>query len=165
MNYQVSYENIQKSKECYLKVLWLYQDMITSYKGFGHNLDYEDIDYMNLIFTYTEDDISYSHISSIISEGALVALCCAAVNLLDEESRSPSFEAKIKKILASDMITYFKDTERVLNKIISAFGEEVRLDWETVGLGKVLKLELDSLYDKYVIGYYHKMINQGLAKY
>lgn len=161
MIFEVSHETIQESREIYQKILWLYQDMVTSYGGFGHNLDYEDIDYMKFIFTYTEDETGYGHIATTISQGALISICCEAVNLLDEESRSQKFEEGIQQILSSNMVKHFKEVESVLKKIIMAFSEQKRVDWECYGNGRDLCSALKNTYQTFVIGYYKSMVEKG----
>ena len=161
MVFEVSYNSHDKSKEIYKKILWLYSDMILSYRGFGHNLDYEDIDYMEYIFAYTEDEVAYGHLADIISKGSLIALCCEAVNLLDEESRSPKFEEKILLLLEARIINQYKEYEVILKKILEAFSEDEDVGWESHGKGKGLFIALNEIYEKYVVGYYKEMMEKG----
>ena len=165
MVFEVSYNTSEKSKEIYKKILWLYSDMILSYGGFGHNLDYEDIDYMEYMFTYTEDEIAYGHFAEVISKGSIIALCCEAVNLLDEESRSPKFEEKILLLLEARIIEQYKEYEVILKKILEAFMEDEDAGWESHGKGKDLFLALKDIYKEYVIGYYKEMMEKGKWEY
>jgi hypothetical protein len=161
MVYEVKYENYYECKDVCKDVLWMYHDIIVSYGGFGHNLDFETIDYEKYFFSFTEDELQYCHIVRLLSQGSVVALCCEAVNFLDEENRDKKFYELISKLLDFYRINHMPFEKEVLSNLKNALDEEPSVGWEQLKLGAIFYQSLIKVYNNYVLGYYMEQIAEG----
>jgi hypothetical protein len=68
----------------------MYYHMTIDYGGFGHNVDYGHFEYEKFLFATSDKEMEdfYPRQMEIIKQGALLALGCHVINLLDVETRS-----------------------------------------------------------------------------
>lgn len=161
MVFEVEYENYYKCKGVCKDILWMYHDMIVKYGGFGHNIDFETIDYEKYFFAYTEEELEYGHIAQLLAQGSVVALCCQAVNLLDEENRDSKFYDLITKLLDYHIINDMPLEKDLLTNLKNALNEEISFTWEQQKYGSNFNKCLIKIYKSYVLGYYKGMIKVG----
>lgn len=164
MIFEVEWDNYDNCRTAIKDILWMYQDLVLNYSGFGHNIDFESIDYMKYFFSYTENEQQLGHISNLLSQGSLVALCCEAVNLLDEESRSSAFQNNVEKLLNYKIIEGMPFERNLLESLAKALKEDENIFWQQMSFGSAFDKVLSEVYDRYVIGYYKLMGSEGKSE-
>lgn len=158
MDFEVSWDNYDECKKIYKEIMWMYADMVNSYNGFGHNIDFETIDYIKYIFSYTNNKLQLNDICSVLKEGSLIAICCEAVNNLDDEQRNPIFLNKIYMLLENEKLQHMPYEKEVLELLINALNEDTDVFWQNNEHGSLFDGKLFELYEDYVLGYYKKML-------
>jgi hypothetical protein len=159
-SFKVNNNNPEECREVIKSVLWMYHDMITSYRGFGHNIDFEEIDYNKYFFTEPTDSM-LNDIAMLMGHGSLIALCCEVVNLLDEGRRSQKVLDTINQLLSNHKIKNMPKEESLLSAMVLALKEQLptgNQDWTSLTNGSMLNKKLHEAYQHYVLGYYRKML-------
>ncbi|AJD92937.1 hypothetical protein JMA_36200 [Jeotgalibacillus malaysiensis] len=154
-------EHFNECREMIGHILWMYHDMTRSYGGFAHNIDYEPVDYERFLFTEVDAETMFLHEkeAEVLRQGALVALGCNVVNLLDEAQRHSEVYNFIINALSHPTITHKTFEKEVLSAMKSALDEEPDVAWESLDKGSMLEARLAEVYEKYVLGYYQMMLN------
>ena len=154
-------DNFEECKATCKNIFWMYHDMVTKYNGFGHNIDFEDINYRKFLFAEIEnEDMSMFHKEvKILKHGSLVALCCEVVNLLDEERRDKKVLEFIIEARKYSQMNGFSNVESLLTIMIPALEERCpnpndSFDWTGLEHGSVLDGALNQIYSQYVLGYF-----------
>lgn len=150
--------------EVYKNILWMYYDMATSYGGFGHNVEYEKIDYRFYSLIQTKIH-TYQPLCTKIKQGCVVALGCEVINLLDDEQRDPAILDAINELLktpgrAKIDSEFFSLCKKALRSDVINVG----CDWELTELGKKLRKACNKIYKRYVIGDLQSVIRNGLKR-
>jgi hypothetical protein len=144
------------------KVQWMYYDMITSYHGFGHNVDFEHFEYKRFLFATTDKEMDwYQRHMQIVKQGALVALGCEVVNLLDEEARNSKLYNFITTALSNPTIEDLPFEKEVLLSMKNALEEEINFEWAVLPNGSILMKKLEEVYKRYVFQYFKDMYEEG----
>ncbi|MEN2766915.1 hypothetical protein [Ornithinibacillus xuwenensis] len=144
------------------KVQWMYYDMITSYGGFGHNIDYEHFEYERFLFATTDKEMEwYQRHLEIVKQGSLVALGCEVVNLLDDECRNSKVYKFITTALLNPTIEDLPFEKEVLLSMKNALDEEINFAWTALPNGSILTDKLEEVYKRYVLQYFQVMFEEG----
>ncbi|WP_404406325.1 hypothetical protein [Jeotgalibacillus malaysiensis] len=100
--------------------------MTRSYGGFAHNIDYEPVDFERFLFTEVDAETMFLHEkeAEVLRQGALVALGCNVVNLLDEAQRHSEVYNFIISALSYPEIAQKTFDKEVLLAMKSALDEE-----------------------------------------
>ncbi|MBM7579696.1 hypothetical protein [Jeotgalibacillus terrae] len=158
----LTWDEFDECRNTIKHILWMYHDMTRMYGGFGHNIDFEPIDYKRFLLTEVgEGSISLqAKEAEILRQGALVALGCDVVNLLDEAQRRSEVYEFISSALASPLLHDRPFDQEVLSAMKQALEEEPDNGWESLTYGAVLVVKLAEVYDNYVLGYYQQRMNE-----
>ncbi len=160
--FKLKADNYSEFQVAFGKVFWMYDDMITSYGGFGHNIDFEHIEYERFLFASADVEMaSYQRQVEIVKQGSLVALGCEVVNLLDEEGRSDRIYHFITTSLTYPAIEHMPFEKEVLLLMKQALDEELDVAWEILPYGSQLADKLREVYERYVLNYYKNMLQEG----
>lgn len=147
------------------KVQWMYYDMITSYGGFGHNVDFEHFEYERFLFATTDKQLDfYQRQMEIVKQGALVALGCEVVDLLDDERRDSKVYKFITTTLSNSAIEDLPFEKEVLLSMKKALEEEISFAWTALPNGSILLDKLEEVYKRYVFQYFKDMFEEGKKK-
>lgn len=150
--------------EVYKNILWMYYDMATSYGGFGHNIEYEKVNYR--LYSLIQTEIrAYQPLCTKIKHGCVVAVGCEVINLLDDEQRDPATLDAINGLLKTPGLAkidfeFFSLCKKALRSDVKNIG----CDWELTELGKKLKKTCNKIYKRYVIGDLKSVILKGLKR-
>ncbi|WP_042141987.1 hypothetical protein [Paucisalibacillus sp. EB02] len=142
------------------KVQWMYYDMITNYSGFGHDIDFEHFEYERFLFASTDEEMNwYQRHMEIVKQGALVALGCEVINLLDAPGRDNRVYQFITTALSNPTIEDFK--KEILLAMKKALEEETNYAWTALPNGSILMEKLEEVYKRYVFQYFKDMFEEG----
>ncbi|KAB8133639.1 hypothetical protein F9U64_12110 [Gracilibacillus oryzae] len=155
-------DNFSEFQIAFGKVFWMYDDMITSYGGFGHNIDFEHIEYERFLFADTDAEMDiYQKQLEVVKQGSLVALGCEVVNLLDEEHRDDRVYNFITVALSHPTIEDLPFEKEVLLAMKKALDEALDVAWETLPYGSRLDDMLKEVYKRFVLQYFRDMLGEG----
>ncbi len=149
----ITEENYLEAFQATRDILFLYHDAITSYAGFGHNLDVGIFDPFKYLCCLVDEPsgISLGVELDLLHEGSTVVLLCHLSDFWDE------FEG----------VDIGKDP---LTKKIKEYYQSDGFDWdllakETVGLAlsdeDAFRDKLSIVYNKYILGYFKKILSEG----
>ncbi|WP_227394965.1 hypothetical protein [Jeotgalibacillus aurantiacus] len=156
-------QRFPEARETIMHILWMYHDMARSYGGFGHNIDFEPVDYEKFLFATVmseKDEVIYGKEAELLHQGSIIALGCEVVNLLDEEQRNPKIYDFIDQTLNMPELDHHKNDQAFLQAMKDAFDEETDAAWERLPKGAILNQHLKDVYEKYVLGYYLNRVNE-----
>jgi hypothetical protein len=144
------------------KVQWMYHHMVTDYAGFGHNIDYEHFEYERFLFATTDNELDfYQRQMDIVKQGALVALGCEVVDLLDEARRDSTVYQFITTALSHPAIEELPFEKEVLLSMKNALEEDVDHAWTVLPNGSILNDTLEEVYQRYVFQYFKNMFEEA----
>lgn len=155
-------DNYREFQIAFGKVFWMYHDMVTTYSGFGHNIDFEHIEYERFFFASADEDMDgiYPDQMEIVRQGAFVALCCEVVNLLDEERRNKKVYQFITKTLENPKIESMPLEKETLIAMRKSLDEEPTVEWGILPGSSSFNKLLPEIYKRYVLGYYKGLIDE-----
>ncbi|KIL42799.1 hypothetical protein KP77_34290 [Jeotgalibacillus alimentarius] len=158
----LTWDHFDECRNTIKQILWMYHDMTRMYGGFGHNIDFEPIDYKRFLFTEVDEGSISLHAkeAEILRQGALSALGCDVVNLLDEAQRRAEVYDFINSALASSLLHNRPFDQEVLSAMKRALDEQADNGWESMPDGARLVVKLAEVYDCYVLGYYEQRMNE-----
>jgi len=132
--FQLHTENFDECRETIKNIFWMYQDMIRSYGGFGHNIDFELVNYEKFILVEIIDKRmnGFNEEVEMLRHGSFVALCCEVQNMLDEMWRDVRVYNFIKKLT---LIPKMKQ----MPSMLLALEEKPEDSWETLEFGSLLE--------------------------
>src|SRR5690606_9457960 len=137
-------------------------DMVTDYGGFGHGVDYEHFDYDRFLFATIDKELDfYQPEMEIVKQGALVALGCEVVDLLDEARRDSKVYQFITTALSNPTIEHLPFEKEVLLAMNNALEEDVNHAWTALPNGSVLMEKLEEVYKRYVFQYFNDMFEEA----
>ncbi|GIO27436.1 hypothetical protein [Ornithinibacillus bavariensis] len=145
------------------KVQWMYYHMTTDYNGFGHGIDYEHFEYERFFFATTDKELDdfYPRQMEILKQGALVALGCEVVDLLDEACRDSKVYNFITTALSNPTIEELPFEKEALLSMKNALEEEIDHAWTALPSGSILMDKLEEVYKRYVFQYFKDMYEEG----
>lgn len=144
--FKLDTENFKELKEEIKTIIWMYHDMINSYGGFGHNIDFEEVNYERFLLTEIYEDSMklYSQEVELVKQGSLVALCCKVNDMLDELRREKRVINYIKETLLDPKLEMGFEKEVLLSMLL-AFEEEPLDDLDTLEHGGRYFKKLDEV--------------------
>ncbi|TFE01518.1 hypothetical protein [Jeotgalibacillus salarius] len=159
----LTWDSFSECRDTIKHILWMYHDMTKMYGGFGHNIDFEPIDYKRFLFTEIGEGSIFLHgkEAEILRQGALVALGCDVDNLLDEAQRHPGVYSFITNVLSNPSLKGRSFEKEVLTAMKKALDEEPDVAWESLEYGSKLEAKLAEVYERYVMGYYRRMLDES----
>ncbi|WP_075617980.1 hypothetical protein [Paenisporosarcina indica] len=155
-------ENFDELKEEIKSIFWMYHDMIHSYKGFGHNIDFERVNYEKFFLTEIDNESmnGYAREVQLVKKGSFVALCCEVNDMLDESRRNNDRVYQfIKELLSNQKIAPFE--EEILSSMLLALEEKPSYEWYSLKYGEIFSVKLDEVYTKYVLEYFKDVYDKG----
>ncbi|MFB7142795.1 hypothetical protein ACFCYN_24685 [Gottfriedia sp. NPDC056225] len=161
--FQLHTENFDECRETIKNIFWMYQDMIRSYGGFGHNIDFETVNYEKFILVEIIDErmSGFNEEVEMLRQGSLVALCCEVQNLLDEMQRDDKVYNFIKELTTIPEIKKMSFENDVLSSMLLALEEKPGDWWETLKYGSIFSKKLEKVYKKFVINYFNRLLVEG----
>ncbi|MEN2468106.1 hypothetical protein [Ornithinibacillus sp. JPR2-1] len=147
------------------KVQWMYYDMTKNYGGFGHDVDFEHFEYERFFFATTDKEMEwYQRQMEIVKQGALVALGCEVINLLDAPDRDNKVYKFITSALSNPTIENLSFEKEVLLSMKKALEEETNFAWTALPNGSILMEKLEEVYNRYVFQYFKDMFEESTKK-
>ena len=144
------------------KVQWMYYHMVTDYGGLGHGIDYEHFKYERFLFATTDKEMEwYQRYMEIVKQGALVALGCEVVDLLDEARRDSKVYQFITTALFNPTIEELPFEKEVLLAMKNTLEEEINHAWTALPNGSILMEKLEEVYKRYVFQYFNDMFEEA----
>ncbi|AFY73632.1 hypothetical protein Syn7502_01572 [Synechococcus sp. PCC 7502] len=150
---KITTDNVHEAENAIRDILYMYYDLVKSYKGFGHNIESGKFNPLNYIDAVLEEPIGYTFAVDIelLQNGSAVALLCDLVNMWDEFETSdvqvsPIID-QIKAALVSGRFRHLPEFQKAIE----------------LGLGnseEAFRKEIISIYQKHVCGYFNRMKNQ-----
>jgi len=148
---KITTNNVHEAENAIRDILYMYYDLVRSYKGFGHNIDCGKFNPLNYIDAVLEEPERYTFAIDLelLQNGSAVALLCDLVNMWDEFETSDVQEAwpiigQIKAAIASGRLAHMPELKKAI---------ELGLANSEEGFRK----EINSIYQKYVCGYFGRM--------
>lgn len=147
MGNEINEENYPIAVNAIRDILYMYYDLIESYKGFGHNIDtgkFDSIFYADC-YLYEPEGITFGIDVNILHEGSAVAILCKLSDYWDEFEAVPKdeFTLNIKQIISEGRLTHLPLAERAIKM---AFEDEEKF-----------RDLLDKVYEKYVFNFFQKL--------
>lgn len=144
---EINEENYAVASKAIRDILYMYYDLITSYKGFGHNIETGSFDPVFFADCYLFEPKGYTFgiDVSILHEGSAVAIVCMFSDYWDEHGVAPEgeFAVEVKRLLSEGRLNHLPLAEEVIG---SAFeGEQEFRDL------------LDEVYERYVVQFFKKL--------
>ncbi|MHC0036645.1 hypothetical protein [Pseudoneobacillus sp. C159] len=161
--FQLDTKNINVLKEEIKNIFWMYHDMIKSYGGFGHNIDFEKVNYERFLLTeiIEESMLTYSHEVDLVKQGSLVALCCKVNDMLEENRRDNNIVNFIKDTLINPKLEKMDFEKEVLSTMLLALEEKPNDEWYSLEQGGRFYQHLNMVYDRFVLNYFKVMFTEG----
>ncbi|GAB5405028.1 MAG: hypothetical protein Aurels2KO_32590 [Aureliella sp.] len=134
-------------------ILFMFRDMITSYRGFARNIasgSYDTVAYMKVEIVQPAG-VTYSLDQELLETNAGIACLCSLVNAWDEGDH---------RLVPQHL--YFTRVRNALDHGAAAKYQPIRLAL-TAGLQKndEMRTLLPPVYETYVVGYLQKLINDA----
>ncbi|MEH6938328.1 hypothetical protein V7056_10765 [Bacillus sp. JJ664] len=160
--FQLHTENFDELKETLKNIIWMYQDMIRSYGGFGHNIDFENINYEKYILAEIVDErmSSFSEEVESIRQGSMIALCCEVHDMLDELRRDSKVYNFIKGLTTNTEIIKMQFENELLSSMLLALDEKPHDEWETLEFGTLFSKNLKKVYKQFVLNYFIRVLEE-----
>ncbi|WP_088013798.1 hypothetical protein [Gottfriedia acidiceleris] len=165
--FQLHTENFDECRETIKNIFWMYQDMIRSYGGFGHNIDFETVNYEKFILVEIIDEgmNGFNEEVEMLRQGSLVALCCEVQDMLDEMRRDDRVYNFIKELTTIPEIKKMPFENDVLTSMLLALEEKPGDYWETLEFGKLFSKNLENVYKKFVINYFKRLLVESESRF
>lgn len=148
-------ENYAEAYDAIRDILYLYDDMVTSYARFGHNLEVGKFDAFRSLSAVLDEPLGYTFgiDLDLIHKGSAIALLCHLSDYWDEfegkEIGKSGITKRIKNYLDSGL---FDCVELAKKAAIAAYRNETEM-----------RNSLEQVYHNYVIGYYQTRLNDGIT--
>lgn len=148
MSNEINEENYEEAIKAINNILYMYYDLIHSYKGFGHSIEtgvFDPIFYVDS-YLFEREGISLGIDINILHEGSAVAILCKLSDYWDEHCEIPedNFAFEVKKILSKNRLDHLPLAEKA---VASAFENE-----------EAFREKLSEVYEKYVLEFFRKLI-------
>jgi len=150
---KITTDNVHEAENAIRDILYMYHDLVRSYKGFGHNIDCGKFNPLNYIDAVLEEPEGYTFgiDLELLQNGSAVALLCDLVNMWDEFETSDvqawPIIGQIKAAIASGRLVHMPELKKAIELGLAnseeAFREEIII-----------------IYQKHVCGYFNHMKNQ-----
>jgi len=150
---KITTDNVHEAENAIRDILYMYHDLVRSYKGFGHNIDCGKFNPLNYIDAVLEEPEGYKFgiDLELLQNGCAVALLCDLVNMWDEFETSDvqawPIIGQIKTAIASGRLVHMPELKKAIELGLAnseeAFREEIII-----------------IYQKHVCGYFNHMKNQ-----
>lgn len=150
---KITTNNVHEAENAIRDILYMYYDLVKSYRGFGHNIDCGKFSPLNYIDAVLEEPEGYTFAIDLelLQIGSAVALLCDLVNMWDEFETSDvqvwPIIGQIKTALISGRFGHLPELQKAIE----------------LGLGnseEAFRKEISSIYQKHVCGYFKRMKNQ-----
>ncbi|MES9683794.1 hypothetical protein ABWK22_12890 [Gottfriedia acidiceleris] len=141
--------------------------MIRSYGGFGHNIDFETVNYEKFILVEIIDEgmNGFNEEVEMLRQGSLVALCCEVHDMLDEMRRDDRVYNFIKGLITIPEIKKMPFESDVLTSMLLALEEKPGDYWETLEFGTLFSKNLENVYKKFVINYIKRLLVESESRF
>lgn len=144
---EINKENYVLAIDAIRDILYMYYDLVDSYKGFGHSIAYGNFDPIFFIdcYLYEPEGTTFGIDVSILYEGSAVAILCRLSDYWDECGGLPEdkFILEVKRILSEGRIDHLPLAEQAIKE---AFQSE-----------EGFRVLLPDVYEKYVAGFFKKL--------
>lgn len=150
---KITTDNVHEAENAIRDILYMYYDLVKSYKGFGHNIDCGTFNPLNYIDAVLEEPHGYTFAIDLelLQNGSAVALLCDLVNMWDEFETSDvkvwPIIAQIKTALVSGRLEHMPELKKAIELGLANSEEAFRE-------------EIVFIYQKQVCGYFSRMKNQ-----
>jgi hypothetical protein len=166
--FRVTWDNRSDCTRICGEIFWMYYDLATSYGRIGHNIDYETIDYKHLLFAEAaprvENDRDLNQLeffAVLIREGALVALCCELYNLLCDEQRNRALSDFFDDCEKYPNLKNHPYSQALIKAARIVWAQPPDCTWELSPAGEALTNQMESIYRKYVVGFYERALSEA----
>ncbi|BCM93136.1 hypothetical protein IAD21_05024 [Abditibacteriota bacterium] len=153
MAYIITVDNYPEAEAATRDILYMYRDLIRSYRGFGHNIDTGTFDPSTFVDAglYEEPCHSLAMEMSLIHQGSAVALLCRMSDLWDEIGseivNQTDWGKEWRKVLKEGRLDHLPLAKAAL---MAGFDSEEKL-----------RSLLPTVYTDYIEGYFHRLLQEG----
>lgn len=168
--YHINSENFDECIELSKEIFWMYYDIITT-NCIMHGVDYEKVKFEKYIMCeIVEESLKtdkFENVVKIVREGCFTALCCHVLIIMEENLNHDKILKLIKSMLRENKIEHMKFEKEILiimsnmlNNRFNYLGKEDKY-WTEHPEAKKFTEKLDEIYERFVLGHYKAMINEG----
>ena len=129
-------------------ILYLYYDLVSSYRGFGHNIDTGNFDPIFFVdcYLFEPDETTFGIDVNILHEGSAVAILCKLSDYLDENGLLPNdeFVSQVRGALSEGRLDHLPLAEKAIKE---AFQDE-----------ETFRDLLDKVYKNHVLQLFRKLV-------
>lgn len=146
----ITEDNYQEAFDAIRDILYMYVDLIESYKGFGHNIDRGKFSPLEFVDAPVMEPAGYTFGIDIplLQSGSAIALLCELSDAWDEyetwEAKSWPLIPEIKEANEAGRFSHLPEIQEAFNL---AFGTDE----------KTFREQLERVHNKYVCGYFSKL--------
>lgn len=144
---EINKENYHVAINAIRDIIYMFYDLVESYKGFGHNIDTGNFDPVFFVdcYLYEPKDITFGIDVNVLHEGSAVAILCKFSDYWDEHGTAPEgeFALEVKRLLSGGRLDHLLLPEEAIK---SAFEDEEKF-----------RNLLNNIYEKYVIQFFKRL--------
>ncbi len=146
----ITAENYQEAYDAIRDILFMYVDMVESYRGFGHNIQrgrFSPLDFVDAPI-YEPEGYTFAIDIHLLQSGSAISLLCELSDAWDEYQtwnvKGWPLIHEIKKANASGRFSHLPEIQEAINM---AFGDDE----------DVFRDQLVKVYKSYVCAYFNKL--------
>ncbi len=147
---EINQENYPVAINAIRDILYMYYDLVESYKGFGHNIETGSFDpiFFADCYLFEPQGITFGIDVNVLHEGSAVAILCKFSDYWDEHGAVPEgeFALEVKRILSEGRLDHLPLAEQAIKL---AFEDEDRF-----------RDLLDEAYEKYVVQFFKRLADK-----
>jgi hypothetical protein len=147
---EINQENYSVATNAIRDILYMYYDLVTDYKGFGHNINTGNFDpiFFADCYLFEPEGVNLGIDVNILHEGSVVAILCWLSDYWDENGVPPEggFASEVKRILSEGRLDHLPLGEEAIKL---AFEDEDRF-----------RNLLDEAYQKHVVQFFKKLADK-----
>jgi len=136
--------NYQVANDATRDILFMYRDLIESYRGFGHGIDTGSFDAFATVTCHVEDS-ALELDQDLLRVGGVVALLCHLSDSWDETDLPPS-GPWMKRVCSSLDSLVFHEHEDLRDAVRAGLEDEAQF-----------RSMLPAIYDRHVVGYFRRL--------
>jgi hypothetical protein len=145
--------NYQLADDAIRDILFMYRDLVLSYRGFGHNVDrirYNAFEYSHVEVRERQGE-TYDIDTELLMSGSAIAIICMISDIWDESDPSDlmpcAYFKRVEDQLNNGGFADFPDLQKVLR-----FGLKDEAAFRAL---------LPQVYEDYVLGYFRELVRSG----